>query len=69
MDEGTTFVYDATDMIMGRLASQVAKQLLSAAKDGREDRVVVINAEKAIVSGKRDSVINTYLEKYRLNHA
>ena len=69
MDEGTTFVYDATDMVVGRLASQVAKQLLSGAKDGREDRVVIINAEKAIVSGKRDSVINTYLTKYRLNHA
>ena len=69
MDEGTTFVYDATDLVMGRLASQVAKQLLSAAKEGREDKVVVVNAEKAIVSGKRDSVINTYLKKYRLNHA
>ena len=69
MAESTTFVYDATDLVMGRLASTVAKQLLSAARAGEETRVIIVNAEKAVISGKKDSVIGEYLERYRLNHA
>ena len=69
MAESNTYVYDATDLVMGRLASIVAKQLLSAARAGEETRVIIVNAEKAVISGKKDSVINEYLERYRLNHA
>ena len=47
----TTMVYDATDKILGRLASQVAKEMISARKSGRQQRVIIINAEDAIVSG------------------
>jgi large subunit ribosomal protein L13 len=67
--ESNTYVYDATDLVMGRLASIVAKQLLSAARAGEEARVIIVNAEMAVISGKKDSVINEYLERYRLNHA
>ncbi len=67
--ESTTYVYDATDLVMGRLASTVAKQLLSSARAGEETRVIIVNAEKAVVSGKKDSVIEEYLTRYRLNHA
>ena len=49
MAEPTT-VYDATDKILGRLASQVAKEMISARKSGRQQRVIIINAEHAIVS-------------------
>lgn len=69
MADGTTYVYDATDLIMGRLSSLVAKQLLSARREGRQDRVIIVNAEKAIVSGKPESVFSTYFDKYALNHA
>lgn len=69
MDDGVTYVYDASDLVMGRLASVVAKQLLSASRQGREDRVVIVNAEHAIISGKKESVVATYLGKYELNHA
>ena len=49
-------VIDATGMILGRLASVVAKRLLSG------ERIVIVNAEKAVISGKRRSVIRRYKE-------
>ena len=65
----TTMVYDATDKILGRLASQVAKEMISARKSGRQQRVIIINAEDAIVSGPRTKVLSDYRAKYNLNHA
>jgi len=67
--EASTLVYDATDKILGRLASLVAKQLLSARKAGHEQRVIVYNAEHAVVSGPRTRVLANYRGKYKLNHA
>ena len=57
--EGTVYV-DATDQIAGRLSSKVAKLILSG------KRVVVLNAEKALVSGARTSVINQWKERLEL---
>ena len=68
MAEATTFVYNAEDKVLGRLASIVAKQLISAKKAGEDTRVIIVNAEKAIVSGKRSSVLTDYRAKYELNH-
>ena len=39
-------VIDANGLIMGRLASTVAKQLLSG-----DDEIYIVNAEKAVISG------------------
>ena len=64
----TTYVFNADGLIMGRLASTVAELLLKAAREDRDDKVVIINAEKAIVSGRPRSVLNTYHAKYKLNH-
>ena len=69
MAEAATLVYDATDRILGRLASLVAKQLISARKTGREQRVIIYNAEHAVVSGPRTRVLANYDTKYKLNHA
>ena len=69
MAEAATLVYDATDRILGRLASLVAKQLISARKAGREQRVIIYNAEHAVVSGPRTRVLANYDGKYKLNHA
>ena len=69
MAEATTFVYNAEDKVLGRLASVVAKQLISATKAGEDTRVIIVNAEKAIVSGKRTSVMSDYRKKYELHHA
>jgi len=64
----TTYVYDASDVAMGRLASVVAKQLLSAHRAGRDDRAIIINCEQAIVSGRPESVLAEYHRRYELNH-
>lgn len=58
--EDTVFI-DATDQIAGRLSSKVAKLVLS----GR--RVVVVNAEKALISGSRTSVVNQWKERLELS--
>lgn len=57
--EETVYI-DATDQIAGRLSSKVAKLILSG------KRVVVVNAEKALVSGSRTSVINQWKERLEL---
>lgn len=48
---------DADNSIYGRLSTYVAKKLL----DGEE--VTIINAEKAVVTGKRSYVIKSFLER------
>jgi len=45
---------DATNMILGRLGARVAKMLLEG------QRVVIINAEKAVISGDPKYVIDKY---------
>ena len=69
MAEAATLVYDATDKILGRLASLVAKQLISARKAGRKQLVIIYNAEHAVVSGPKTRVLANYDTKYKLNHA
>lgn len=69
MDEAQTYVFDADGLVLGRLASTVADMLLKAARSDRDDKVVIINAEKSIVSGSSRSVFQTYHDKYALNHA
>ena len=60
MPGDATVYVDATNQIAGRLSSKVAKLILSG------KRVVVINAEKALVSGSRTSVINQWKERLEL---
>jgi large subunit ribosomal protein L13 len=48
---------DATNHIAGRLASSIVKELL------RGNRVFVVNAEKAVISGNPKFVVKSYLEK------
>lgn len=50
-------VIDANGLIMGRLASTVAKQLLSG-----DDKIYIINAEKAVISGSRATTLKDYRE-------
>lgn len=44
-------VLDAKNQILGRLASFTAKRALSG------DMVVILNAEKAVISGRRNSIV------------
>ena len=48
-------VIDANGLIMGRLASTVAKQLLSG-----DDEIYIVNAEKAVISGTRATTLKDY---------
>lgn len=50
---------DAKNQILGRLASFAAKQAISG------ETVIVLNAEKAVVSGRRRNIIDE--AKHRLN--
>jgi len=49
-------VIDASNAILGRLASIVAKRLLNG------EKIAIVNAEKAVISGKFDSVLEKYKE-------
>jgi len=44
-------VLDAKNQILGRFASYVAKQAIEG------NRVIVLNAEKAVISGKRSNIV------------
>ncbi len=61
MSSESAVYVDATNQIAGRLSSKVAKLLLSGKK------VVVVNSEKALVSGSRTSVINEWKTKLELS--
>ena len=69
MADPTTYVFDADGLILGRLASASADILLKAAREDRDDKIIIVNAEKAIISGSRQSVLENYHKKYELNHA
>jgi|TARA_B110000014_G_scaffold249367_1_gene224609 large subunit ribosomal protein L13 len=69
LDDQQTLVYDASEKILGRLASHIASQMLSARKGGSQQMVIILNAEKAIVSGPKKRVFGKYRAKYELNHA
>lgn len=47
-------VIDATNKIAGRLASFVAKELLKG------NKVIVVNVEKAVISGDREDIIEEF---------
>jgi large subunit ribosomal protein L13 len=58
--ESTVYV-DASNQIAGRLSSKVAKLIISG------KRVVVVNAEKALISGSRTSVVTEWTKKLEIS--
>ena len=50
-------VIDADGNVIGRLCTSVAKKILSG------EEVVIVNAEKAIVTGSRDAILAGYKQK------
>ncbi|MEM4039763.1 MAG: 50S ribosomal protein L13, partial [Thermoplasmata archaeon] len=50
---------DATDHVLGRLSSTIAKMLLQG------EEIIVINAEKSVVTGKKEFIFKNYLEKWQ----
>ena len=60
MNESTAKIYDAENMVVGRLASKVAKAVLLG------DNAVIVNAEKAIITGERRSIIDAFKKKHSI---
>ncbi|MBN2110444.1 MAG: 50S ribosomal protein L13 [Methanosarcinaceae archaeon] len=55
-------IIDADGLIMGRLASAVAKRLLAG------EQIDIVNAEKAVISGSRVSTIKEYDEMLKIGN-
>jgi ribosomal protein uL13 len=53
----TMAVIDATGHVVGRLSSVVAKRLLKG------EEIVIVNAEEAIVTGRRGVLLTTYAHR------
>jgi large subunit ribosomal protein L13 len=47
-------IVDASGLILGRLASHVAKRILNG------EEIVIINAEKAIITGSRENIVGEF---------
>ena len=56
-------LYDATDKILGRFCSQIAK------RDLLGERIVIINAKDAIISGNQRDIHEKYLAKTNISTA
>lgn len=57
----TIIVVDATNCVAGRMCSHVSKLLLQG------NRVAIVNAEKAMLSGNRYKTIESYKEHLEIN--
>lgn len=57
----TIVVVDATNCVAGRMCSHVSKLLLQG------NRVAIVNAEKAMLSGNRYKTIESYKEHLEIN--
>ena len=55
-------VIDANGLVLGRMASTVAKRLLQG------ENITIINAEKAVISGKRLSRVKEAKRKLEIGH-
>lgn len=59
-------IINAEGMVLGRLASYIAKYLLEeeektrAGKKDEIDEVIVVNAEKAIITGSKEAIMTRY---------
>ncbi len=55
-----TKIINAENSILGRLASIIAKRLLNG------EKIIVLNADKALISGKKDFIAAKYLRRWRI---
>ena len=55
-------VIDATGLILGRMASHIAKRLLQG------EKIIVVNAENAAISGKRLSIVKEAKRFLEIGH-
>lgn len=53
-------IINAENTILGRLASIIAKRLLNG------ETIIVINADKGLISGDKDFIASKYLQRWRI---
>lgn len=61
MDERTSII-DATGLVLGRMASIIAKRLLNG------EKIIIVNAEKAVISGDKHMIIRRYHDYLQIGH-
>ncbi len=54
------FIVDASDAILGRLASVAAKKALQG------EEIIVVNCEKAIITGKKKDIVAKHMQRFEL---
>ena len=55
-------IIDAEDLVLGRMASTIAKRLLKG------EKITIVNAEKAVLSGKKKSRVSETKEFLEVGH-
>jgi large subunit ribosomal protein L13 len=55
-------IFDAKDMIFGRLATKVAKEALLG------NQVVVVNTRHICIAGKKKNVIEKFRKRFKMGH-
>jgi large subunit ribosomal protein L13 len=60
MDIVDATIINAENSILGRLASIIAKRLLNG------EKIVIINADKGLISGKKDFIAAKYFQRWRI---
>ncbi len=55
-------IVDGTNMVLGRLASNIAKKLMQG------EEVHLINADRIVISGTRKTVVEKYMQRRRLQN-
>lgn len=63
MSEQTIRIFDAENIVVGRLGAKAAKAALLG------DKVVIVNVEKAVITGERRTVIEAWKEKRNIRTA
>lgn len=53
-------IVNAKDLILGRMCTQIAKRLILG------ERVVIINAQYAVLSGHRDNILKDYIASHNV---
>ncbi|MFW6457959.1 MAG: 50S ribosomal protein L13 [Halodesulfurarchaeum sp.] len=53
-------VVDARECVLGRVATQVAERALEG------DRIAVVNTESAVITGRREDVLETYRSRAKV---
>ena len=56
-------IIDGTDLILGRLATYAAKKALEG------ESVIIVNAEKVVITGSKKFLADEFIEKQHMGHA